>query len=58
LGRKPDKLQNKNHVTMTVHNKIQNGVLPVAYKLNGCNVVILLSADNAFLFFKAKEVEL
>jgi len=43
---------------MTVHNKIQNGVLPVAYKLNGCNVVILLSADNAFLFFKAKEVEL
>jgi len=24
----------------------------------GCNIVILLTADNSFLFFKAKEVEL
>ena len=24
----------------------------------GCNVVILLTADNSFLFLKAKEVEL
>ena len=24
----------------------------------GCNIFILLTADNSFLFFKAKEVEL
>ena len=26
--------------------------------MDGCDIVILLTADNSFLFFKAKEVEL
>ena len=26
--------------------------------MDGCNVVILLTADNSFCFFKAKEIEL
>ena len=30
----------------------------VILRINGCNVVILLTADNSFCFFKAKEIEL
>ena len=30
----------------------------VILRINGCNFVILLTADNSFLFFKAKKVEL
>jgi len=30
----------------------------VILRINGCNAVILLTAGNAFLFFKAKEVQL
>ena len=30
----------------------------VILRINGCNFVILLTADNSFLFFKVKKVEL
>ena len=30
----------------------------VILRINGCNIVILLTANNSFHFFKAKEVEL
>ena len=30
----------------------------VILRINGCNIVIFLTADNSFLSFKAKEIEL
>ena len=30
----------------------------VILRINSCNIVILLTANNSFCFFKAKEVEL